>query len=67
MGWFSFDVEGAEDFVVPTVDFSKTQPQFVSIEGTRRLHPKAAEHVLSHGYTADGRLGLDELYVLRSF
>ena len=64
MGWFSFDVEGAEDFVIPTVDFTKTQPHYVSIEGKRDGHPKAAEHLLNHGYKADGKLGIDELYVL---
>ena len=60
-GWIMVDVEGAEDLVIPTIDFSHTRAQFVSYEGD---HAEARKHLLDGGYNPTFKVGPDQFFEL---
>lgn len=49
-GWISVDVEGAEDFVIPTIDFEKAHSDFFSYEDNEGKHNVSRDYLESHGY-----------------
>ena len=57
--WLSIDVEGAEDIVVPTIDFTAIEADYISIEGTHLL---ARDYLLANGYRADFTVGPDTFF-----
>lgn len=61
-GWLMIDVEGAEDMVVPTINFDLVAADFVSYEGT---HKTAHEHISNSGYIESFTVGLDTFFVPR--
>jgi FkbM family methyltransferase len=46
-GWIMIDVEGAEDMVIPTINFDEIRADYVSYEGS---HPVSLSYITSHGY-----------------
>ena len=46
-GWIMVDVEGAEDIVIPTINFDEIRAKFVSYEGS---HPVSLSYITSNGY-----------------
>ena len=45
-GWIMIDVEGAEDIVLPTIDLSAVEADFISYEGQ---HTNAQHHLEADG------------------
>jgi len=58
-GWISVDVEGAEDFVIPTIDFAVTRSDFFSYE---RDHKVSRDILESHGYVHILQSGQDHVF-----
>jgi len=59
IGWISVDVEGAEDFVIPTIDFAVTRSDFFSYENDHKLSRDILE---SHGYVHILQSGQDHVF-----
>jgi FkbM family methyltransferase len=49
-GFWSIDVEGAEDIVLPTIDMTVAQADIVCYEGSPSLHPLSHRTLVEHGY-----------------
>jgi FkbM family methyltransferase len=58
-GWLMVDVEGAEDIVLPTIDFGRVRAQLVSYEGE---HPVAFEHLQNSRYEQIMQVGPDRFF-----
>lgn len=57
-GWLSIDVEGAEDWVIETIDFARVHARYISYEGE---HKKSAALLAKAGYVdANRKLGFDD-------
>jgi FkbM family methyltransferase len=57
--WLSVDVEGAEDYVISTIDFNDVRAAYVSFEGS---HSLAQKHLTENGYVEVFQLGPDVFY-----
>ena len=62
-GWLMVDVEGAEDIVLPTIDFGRVRAQLVSYEGE---HPVAFEHLQKSRYEQIMQVGPDRFFARTS-
>lgn len=58
-GWLMVDVEGAEDFIFSTIDFSAVRADYISFEGE---HPLSEKLITAAGYKHIGNLGVDKLF-----
>ena len=61
MGWWSIDTEGAEEYVIETIDMSKASANFVIVEGTG-MTPKITSMLSNAGYKEEGKKNLDHWF-----
>ena len=62
-GWIMVDVEGAEDIVLPTIDFDRVRAELVSYE---EEHPVAFAHLQKSGYEQIMQVGSDKFFARTS-
>lgn len=65
-GWIMVDVEGAEDLVIPTIDLSVVQADYISYEMNAKEHEAARDHLVAAGYKFEFTIGYDRFFTKKT-